>query len=350
MSNNRLTVAAAGAAIALSAFALTGCGNESENAVTERPAVPVRVQVIAPADEQVTKTYTGSLEGERQAVLYAKIAEAVEDVKVKEGQEVMTGQVVVTLDKTGPSSNFVQSESVYKNAEKLYNKMKYLYEQGAVSETQYDGAQTDYEVARARFEAARQLVEIQSPIDGTVTAVNVRKGDNLNQGDVVATVATTRNLRVRFDVKAADVHLLNVGDTVNVTSESVGRSAPGVVKSVSQSADPFTRSFEMEALIDNTDHAFRPGLFVRVELTVESLKNVLAVPRASVLATSEGDIVYVVSNGKVTQKPVVLGVELAGKVVVDSGLAPGDSLVTLGQNYLDQNAKVNVTTVDTVRK
>jgi len=350
MRNNRLTVIAAGAAIAIGALALTGCGNESENAVTERPAVPVRVQIIEPADEQVTKTYTGSLEGERQAMLYAKIAEAVEDVKVKEGQEVKTGQVLVTLDKTGPSSKFVQTESEFKNAEKMYNKMKYLFEQGAVSETEYDDARTRYEVARAGFDAARQLVEIQSPIDGTVTSVSVRNGDNLNQGDVVATVATTRHLRVRFNVKAGDVHLLDVGDTVNVTSESVGRTAPGVVKSVAQSADPFTRSFEIEALIDNADHAFRPGLFVRVELTVESLDNVIAIPRASVLAMSDGDIVYVVGNGTVTRQKVVLGVELAGKVVVDSGLSPGDSLVTLGQNYLDQNVKVNVTSVDTVGK
>jgi len=347
MRLNRLKTVATGALVVVAAIAISGCGKKDEDVVGERPAVPVRVRIVAPADERVTKTYTGSLEGERQAVLNSKIAEAVAEIRVKEGDEVKAGQVLVTLDKSGPVSAYAQTESVYKNAEKTYNKMKYLFEQGAVSEIQYDGARTDFEVARANFEVARQLVEIQSPIDGTVTSIAVRRGDNLSQGQVVATVATTQRLRVRFEVKSGDVHLMKVGDTVHVTSESANRTAAGVVRSVAQSADPFTRAFEVEAMFDNADHAFRPGTFVRIELTVESLKDVLAIPRASVLATSDGNIVYVVSNGAVARKMIELGMEMEGKVVVESGLVPGDTLVTLGQNYLDQDTKVNVTAVDT---
>jgi RND family efflux transporter MFP subunit len=224
--------------------------------------------------------------------------------------------------------------------------MKYLYEEGAVSESQYDAVRTDYEVSRASFESARRLVEIQSPIDGTVTAVNVRRGDYLSQGQQVATVALTNRLRVKFDVKSSDIHLIDVGDTVNVTREGVAKGKRGVVSSVAESADPFTRSFEVEALIDNTDGSFRPGMFVQVELIVERLRDVLAVPRDAVIELENGTAVFVVEQGRAFRRPVTLGLELRGQVVIESGVQRGDSVVTLGQTYLDDSLQVRITDVE----
>ena len=330
--------------VAATVFA-AGCSGGNEELTGERPAVPVRVEVLQPLDQNVVKTYTGSLEGQNQAVLYAKIAEAVEAVRVREGDAVKTGQVLVQLDKDGPTSNYQQALSVYQNAEKNYRKMKYLYEEGAVSESQFDAAETDFEVARASFESARRLVEIQSPIDGTVTSVAVRRGDYLTQGSHVATVAATDRLRVKFDVKTADIALLNEGDSVLVVSEDVDRTALGVVSAVAQSADPFTRSFQVEALVDNFERHFRPGMFVKVQLVVQRLVDVLTVMRDAVVSLSDGDAVYIVDNGMAFRRTVTLGADLQGRVVVESGLDPGDSVVTLGQSYLDDSTKVRITDV-----
>lgn len=325
---------------------LTGCGDSGDQVVAERPAVPVRVQVLQPLTENVTKTYTGSLEGQNQAVIYAKIAEAVDSVLVREGDRVQAGQILLKLDRAGSMSNYQQAQSVYRNAEKNYRKMQTLYEQGAISESQLDASRTDYEVAQAAFEATRQLVEIQSPIPGTVTAVNVRRGDYLSQGQVVATVASTERLRARFDVRPADLRLIAEGDSVRIESESVTGSASGVIASIARSADPNTRAFEVEALIDNAGQEFRPGMFVRVVLTVQRMENVLAVPRAAVLSLSEGRAVFEVVNGVALRRMVTLGPDLAGRVVIDSGLTAGDTVVTLGQSYLDDSTAVQITSVE----
>lgn len=334
-------------AMTTAAAALAGCsGGENEQVTGERPAVPVRVQVVSLFTDNLVKTYTGTLEGQNQAVIYGKIAEAVDSVLVREGDRVEANQVLVKLDRVGPTSNYQQAQSLYRNAEKNFNKMKVLFEQGAVSESQYDGARTDFEVAQASFEAARRLVEIQSPIAGTVTSVNVRRGDYLAQGQVVATVAATGRLRVRFDVKSSDMSLVQTGDTVHVFSEIVGQPVNGVVTAVAQSADPSTRAFEVEALIDNRDGMYRPGTFVRVQLVMQRLENVIGVPRSAILSLSNGSAVYVVDGGLARQRIVTLGPETEGRVVIESGLSAGDTIVTLGQSYLDDSTAVKITDVD----
>jgi membrane fusion protein (multidrug efflux system) len=131
---------------------MAGCSgnNQSSDNRSER-AVSVKGQVVHLASKELTKSFTGTLEGVRQAVITAKIAEAVEKVMVSEGDRVEADQVLIQLDRTGPTSNFIQAQSLYLNAEKNYKKMKYLYDEGAVSESQFDAAKTEYEVSKANL-------------------------------------------------------------------------------------------------------------------------------------------------------------------------------------------------------
>ncbi|MFQ6007364.1 MAG: efflux RND transporter periplasmic adaptor subunit [Candidatus Zixiibacteriota bacterium] len=326
-------------------LALLSCTNDSKNVEHKQSAVAVKVTVVEPSDAQVTNTYTGTLEGEKQAVIYAKIAEAVEAVHVREGEHVKAGQVLISLDKSGSSSHYQEALSLYRNAEKNYKKMTYLYEAGAVSESQFDAAKTEYEVTKASFEAAARLVDIQSPIEGIVTSVNVSKGDYLNPGQQLATVATTDKLRVKFGVNVTDVEYIKQGEKVTVSSESVSQPAEGTVLSVARSADPNTRTFQVEAVIDNHDGLFKPGMFVRVNVTLSQLTDVIVVPRQAVLQLGGGEAVFVVSNGAARQRRVTTSTDLDGRVVIASGLGEGDTLVTLGQDYLQDGAAVNITEV-----
>jgi membrane fusion protein, multidrug efflux system len=85
------------------------CGKKEQVVIQERTTA-VRVEVVQSADEDVVRSFSGSLEGERQAVLYSKLAEAVDKVHAREGSEVKAEQVVVSLDKCGPSSHFNEAQ------------------------------------------------------------------------------------------------------------------------------------------------------------------------------------------------------------------------------------------------
>lgn len=328
----------------LGLIALVGCSKTEESVKTET-ALSIKAMVVRPADRELVGTYTGSLEGEQQAILIAKIAEAVDSVLVREGSRVTAGDVIVTLDKSGPSTGYQQARSTFQNAEKNFKKMQYLFKEGAVSESEHDAAETAYEVARAAFEAAERLVRVETPIDGIATSIDVSAGDFVNLGQRLATIATTGRLRIKFGVNAEEIAQFKTGRTVRIVSEAVAGEATGTIARVASSADPVTRTFQVEAVIDNAAGRFRPGMFVRVQSLRETFASVLSVPSRAVLRLDGKQLVYTVVNGRAHPTPVEVGADIAGSLVITSGLQPGDTVVTLGQDYLTDNALVSITEV-----
>ena len=112
---------------------------------------------------------------------------------------------------------------------------------------------------------------------------------------------------------------------------------------VASSADPATRAFTVEAIIPNGDGRFKPGTFVHVDYILQELTGVLAVPREAVLTLDNQPTVFTSVGRKAEQRRVELGPEISGYVVVTSGLKAGDTLVTLGQDYLEDGLSLNVT-------
>ncbi len=328
----------------LTTLALTACGDQETEPQTQstQTATSVRGMVLKPASEAVVRTYTATLEGEKQAVLYARLSEAVEKVHVAEGDRVKAEQVVISLDKHGATSGYQAAVAPFQNAKKLYEKMKYLYEQGAVSETEFDRAETDYESAKARLESIERMLDIRSPIAGEVTSLNVSEGDFVQVGQHLATVASVERVRAKFPVNAGEVQTFTAGDEVILTSEVAGDTAVGRVVSIARSADPLTRAFMVETQFDNPDGIFHPGTFVRIKYVLERLENVLLVPRGAILILDGTPTVYTVSESTAHANEVSMGAEINGHVVVTSGLQAGDTVVVLGQDYLDDGAKVRI--------
>ena len=330
--------------VALALTSLVGCSKTEESVATET-ALSIKAVVVKPVDRELVGTYTGSLEGGQQAILVAKIGEAVDSVLVREGSRVTAGTVILTLDKSGPSTGYQQALSQFLNAEKNYTKMQYLFKEGAVSESEHDAAETTYEVAKAAYEAASRLVRVETPISGMATSISVSAGDLVSPGQKLATIATTDRLRIKFGVNADEISQFKVGGTVRIVSDAVPNEATGKIVRAASSADPVTRTFQVEATIDNASGTYRPGMFVRVLSLRQSFSSIIAVPTKAVLILEGRRLVYTVANGRAHQTPVEVGADLFGELIITSGLNPGDTVVTLGQDYLTDNTLVTVTDV-----
>jgi len=342
MTQNRIIQATL--ALTICALLLTNIScteQQTETTAVER-VVAVKAMVIQPTDQQVIHTYTGSLQGEQQAVLRARLSEAVKTVHVTEGQRVKADDILITLDKYGPSSQYIQTQSQFQNAKKNFEKMEYLFGEGATSESQFDAARTQYEVAQAQFDAVSRMIDIRTPIAGRVTSIKVSPGDLVAQGQELATIATTDRLRAKFGVNADDVSFFTAGAEVVVVCETNNTSASGKVTTVASSADPISRSFQVEAIIDNSKSQFSPGMFVHIDYILERLSGVIAIPHETIRNIDGHEIVFTAVNGRAQMHRITLGADISGKVVVLSGLSAGDTLITLGQDYLEDNLKLNV--------
>ena len=224
--------------------------------------------------------------------------------------------------------------------------MEYLYKEGAVSEIIFDASRTEYEVSKATYEAAEKLVNVESPISGLVTSLAVRKGDFVQIGQKMATIAKCDNIRVIFNVNSSELNSFSIGSEIEIETDGEKNKSVGKVVSIASSADPTNRAFEVEAIAANNENIFKPEMFVRISFIKQTLEDVIVIPRKSILTLDNQETVYVVQNGKAFGKSVVLGPETEGMIVVESGLSIGDTLVTLGQDYLKNNSSVNISEVE----
>ncbi|MCX6826203.1 MAG: efflux RND transporter periplasmic adaptor subunit, partial [candidate division Zixibacteria bacterium] len=322
---------------------VAGCSGEGGQKTTTEQLISVRGELVTPVSKELTKTFTGSLEGEKQAVIFAKISEAVERINVREGERVGVDNILVSLDRSGPTSNYMQASSVFKNAEKNFRKMKNLFDQGAVSEMQYDGARTEYEVAKANFDAAAQTVDLRSPISGTVTSIDVSAGQYVSPGVQVATVAQIDKLRMKFGVSGNDIGNFKEGADVRVTVDADSLlTGQGNVIMVARSADPVTRTFQVDVEVSNDNHILKPGMFAKCEIIIGRFKGIVTAPRIAILNRDGKDRVFIYSGGKSVVREVVRGADFNGISEIKSGLNDGDTLITVGQDYVEDGGKVKL--------
>jgi RND family efflux transporter MFP subunit len=309
---------------------------------TYTDTVSVVTQFAEKRELTVSKSFSGSLEGEEQANIIAKIAERIMKVNTKVGKYVIVGDVLFELDKGGVQSQFYQAKAAFLNAQKNFERMKNLLEAGAVSQQAYDAVQTQFEVARANFDAARSTVEITSPLKGIVTSINVNIGDLANPQMPMATVANIGRMKAKFNVGEIDVPSFYVGQPAEIYSEmNPDLIQTGKVFQISKSANIQSRTFEMQALFRNTqDRWFKPGMFCRVRVNIKSKKDALTIPLSSVYKENDTDGVYVVNDNKALYKPITTGLTDGKSIEVTSGLKAGDEVVTLGMSNLKDGTVV----------
>ncbi|MDR3611088.1 MAG: efflux RND transporter periplasmic adaptor subunit [Ignavibacteriaceae bacterium] len=330
-------------------FFTIGCGNKNrpeivKDKIAYADTISVETTKVEKKDIVLVKTYSASLEGEEQANIISKIPERIIKINVKVGDYVSKGSVIISIDKSGASSQYYQAQAAYLNSQKDKERMKALYQEGAVSQQMLDGAQTQFEVNKANFEAAKSTVELTTPLSGIVTAVNANVGDLANPGVVLAVIANSQNMKAVFSVGENDVPGFYVGQPANVYSElKPDLIKNGKIVQISRSANVQSRTFEMKALFSNTaDKWFKPGMFCRVNVDLKNLKGTLAIPYSSVIMDNYTSVVFVVKDGKASLKNIKTGITDGKLIEVLSGLNEGDVVVTLGMNKLKDGIIVRV--------
>ncbi|MGE5429474.1 MAG: efflux RND transporter periplasmic adaptor subunit [Syntrophomonadaceae bacterium] len=336
----------------VSSLVLTSCGKKeaaAENKAAKKEksdSVSVIAAKVETISMSLSKTYTGTLEGDKQANIVSQLAERIVDIPVKVGDNVKAGQVIVKLDKGGVTSQYYQAQSNLQNVEKNLERTKSLFESGAIARQALDQAQTGFDIAKANFNAARNAVEITTPISGVVTSIKLNIGDFTAPATPIVTVATINQLKLIMSIGEADMPYVATGKNVKIYSElNPDITANGKISEISRSADLTTRTFQIKATFPNAKNSwFKPGMFAKADLDLSTQKAVNVIPREAVIYAEKGPQVYVITEGKAYSRNVKLGLQNDKYIEVVDGLKPNEVVARVGMNNLKDGMPVVVST------
>jgi multidrug efflux system membrane fusion protein len=137
---------------------------------------------------------------------------------------------------------------------------------------------------------------------------------------------------------------ITAGVTLPVRAYTRDRSAllaTGKLLTMDNQIDPTTGTSKLKAVFDNKDNALFPNQFVNIRLLLETRHDQTLVPQAAILRGSQGTYVYAVGkDSTVDVKVVKVGVIEDGTASIESGLQPGESVVTDGADNLQPGSKV----------
>jgi membrane fusion protein, multidrug efflux system len=220
------------------------------------------------------------------------------------------------------------------------------------AEAAVENAQAAIKGNEAMREAARlQLAytTIHAPINGRTGNLLVQPGNVVKTGEEqpLVVIAQVQPIHVSFSVPEHQLAAINTyrgQGTLKVEAHIDGgkRTAAGALTFVNNTVDPTTGTIQLKATFPNADNALWPGQFVEVVLLLTT-ERAVTVPSEAVQAGQQGSFVFVVKPDlTVEARQVKVGRRLAREVVIDTGLSPGERIVTDGQLRLVPGARVEI--------
>ncbi len=317
-------------ALLLVLIVVAGIAKNSGSKVTAVQFARVRKEIITS-----TVRAPGKIEPKTQVKISADIAAKVIDLRVKEGDAVKRGQLMLQLDDTQYRTFFEQSKAAYASAQARlreathsqgvvnanYERQSSLFKQGLLSQAEWDQATSTHESAnvaaamaaeevtrsRSAMEAARDNLDktrFIAPFDGVVSALNVEEGEIVitgtmnNPGTQIMVVSDLSRMLVRADVDETDVVDMKIGQKAKISVDALPDTTfPGTVVEIGNTAKRSITStvegqtnFEVKVVFDDNVAAVRPGMTADVEIETASRDGALGVPIQAVVVRTQREL------------------------------------------------------------
>jgi len=209
----------------------------------------------------------------------------------------------------------------------------------AVQDAAVNEAAAKQELAQARLNECA----IVAPFAGTIIKVFVRQGDMAAMKAPLLEMADLSSLVVRCAVPEANAAETRRGMKAQVRLDALpGKTLPAEIARVFPELDSRMRTRTIELVIRDSVELV-PGMFGRVRLILESVRDAVVVPIQAVVITPTGaSVVFVAVDGKAGQRKVQTGIEEAGRIQVVLGLNPGDKLIVTGHEKLKDGMHIRL--------
>lgn len=396
--------------LAASASAAAACGGGGTSAAGggggrgggARPPMPVEFTEVKRADVAERVQIVGNLIGAATVEAVPRVNGRLQTVNVRLGDSVRRGQAIAKIEDREIREQVRQAEAAHqvaqatirqreadlKLAQTNLERNKSLLDRELLPRQTYDDTEARHQAALAQLDLARaqfaqssaRLQElrinlantvISSPVDGFIGKRYLDPGASVSPNAPVASVVDIRTVRMVANVVEKDVKRLNAGMPAQVEVDAFpGEKFLGKVSRIAPVFDPQTRTAEMEIEVPNSGYRLKPGMYARVDLTLEQRQNALTVPPNAVVEVEGKTGVFVAAASPAPQQPaapasnqpaaaaqpdrasqpaqtmtakfqpVQTGIRDGEHVEVTSGIAEGARVITTGATALKDGDRI----------
>jgi HlyD family secretion protein len=345
-----------------------------------RTTTAVVSRTVAPSAGTPVLTASGYVVARRKAVVSAKIQGRLAELRVEEGSVVRDGELLARLESLDYEASVqraraavLRSEADLAESQRQLRLADDLARQNVLAVDQRDAAASRVRIAEAAlaqaqadlafYQAQLQNTLIRAPFAGVVVKKMAEVGESVapippgvnistSSGAIVA-LADLATLEVEADVAEANVAKVASGQPAEVTVEAIpDRRYKAVLRQVIPTADRTKATVMVKVTILDKDKDLKPEMSAKVTfleperepaaVRADEPAPVVLVPREAVSSRGGRQVVFVVREGKAVARPVVLGMERKGQLIVDEGLSGGETLVARPPDELKDGAAVRV--------
>ena len=348
------------AAVMAGVVLLGGCKKAAPPATMPPPEITVSKPVAKTIVEHAE--YTGRMAAIENVSVRPRVSGYITEIPFKEGSIVKKDDLLFVIDPRPYQAALEQAQGQVKQAQaqkelndRNFTRAEKLNATNVSSKEEFDTAasarnQSDAAVATAQaaYDAAKlnlEFTQVKSPIDGRVSRYDVTIGNLVaNDATVLTNIVSVDPIYAYADVdertvlnyqklesegKVKDARKAPVQVAVQVAGEQ-GFPHKGTIDFVDNQINAATGTLSIRGKFPNADGNLLPGMFVRMQIPVSGEVSALLITDRAVSSDQGQKFVYVFENGKVDQRPVMLGPVVDGLRVVTGGLKPDDEVVIIG--------------------
>lgn len=285
---------------------------------------------------------------DRTSHIVPRAAGVVESVQVNLGQAVKRGELLAVIASQQVSdlrSELAAAGRRVELARTTFERERQLWVDQISAEQDYLLARQTLQEAQIALDNARQKMnalsgsaqlvggnryEMRAPFDGVVVEKHLSVGEVVGETSAAFTLSDLSRVWATFGVFPKDLDKVRVGQAVNVSSSELGTQVQGQVAYVGNLLGEQTRTATVRVTLANPDDAWRPGLFVSVQVATESFEAPVSVPQTAIQTVEDRPSVFVRVAEGFQATPVVTGATQDGFVEIREGLAAGARVATRG--------------------
>jgi membrane fusion protein (multidrug efflux system) len=286
----------------------------------------------------------GTLASNQSVMIRPEIAGRLTKIHFKNGAIVKAGTLLAELDKSVLQAEVARARASLDLAQKEHKRAAELLQRGTGTKQRKDEtfaalrlSEADLALAQAQLDK----LEIYAPFNGTLGIRRLDVGAYLGAGEDIVNLEQIDPVKINFEVPERFIGELQPGKEIQLRTDAyVGEIFQAWISVIDPQINPRTRAAQVQALANNRGGRLKPGQFVSVTLRVNERQGATFVPEQALVPNSEEPAVFRVEDGVARLVPVKTGIRVARHIEILFGVAPGEIIVTAGQQRLGDGAPV----------